>query len=79
MVSDLVDRHDVRVIQRRRGFRFDPEPLDVALRGKLARSDHFERHRAVQARLTCPVDHPHAAAANFLKKLVVPEVTDLRE
>ena len=76
VLADLVDRHDVRMIQVRRGLRFHPEPLEILGRRESAGPDHLQRQDAVQADLPGLVDDPHTALGEDLEQLVVAEVSD---
>jgi hypothetical protein len=71
---DLVDRHDVRVVEPRGGLRLDAEALHVSLGCQLAGEDHLERDRAVETDLACLVDDAHPPAGDLLQQLVVPKV-----
>jgi hypothetical protein len=42
VLPDFVDRHDSRVIQSRRRFGLNPEPLKLIRRGKLANRDALD-------------------------------------
>ena len=66
VLADLVDRHDVRVIAACAAASASMRNrCDLGRRGELARQDHLERHRAVEADLPGPVDHAHAAAGDL--------------
>ncbi len=77
VLADLVDRYDPRVIEPGGGLGLQVKPPDVHLVGELARQDHLERHRAIQADLAGAVDDAHAAAGDLGEQLVVAEVADL--
>ena len=68
---DVVNRADVRVVERRGGARFSLEPLQrlpvfcEVLRQKL------QRHPSTQFRVFGLVDHTHAATTEFLDDAVV--------
>ena len=67
---DVVNRDDVRVVERRRGFRLLLEaPCPVGI-GDLRRGQHLDRDRPVQAGVTGLVDRAHAAFAELLGDLV---------
>ena len=76
--ADLVDRHDMRMIQVRGGLGLGAKPLHVAAGGEVAGEDHLERHRAVERHLPRLVDDPHAAPGDLLQQFVVAEVADHR-
>jgi hypothetical protein len=74
LTADLVDGHDVRVVQRGGGLGLGLEPPHVRLGRQLPGEDHFEGDRPVQADLVRPVDDAHAAAGDLPQQLVVAEV-----
>ncbi len=76
VLADLVDRHDVRVIEVRRGLRLQAEPLQVVGGREPARSHHLERHHAVEADLASLENDPHPALSDHLDEIVVAKVTD---
>src|SRR5262249_25285285 len=76
VLADLVDRHDVRVVQLRRRLGLAAEALPLRLAGQLAVEDHLHRDGAVEADLAGLPDHAHAAAGDLLQKLVVAQVAD---
>ena len=76
VLADLVDGHDVRVIEVRRGLRLQAEPLQVVGGREPAGPDHLQRQHAVQADLPRLEDDPHAALGDHLDQLVVAEVAD---
>jgi hypothetical protein len=71
MHADFMHRHDVRMLQDRRSRCLDPEAMNEFLAGKLTRTNHLHRHRAVQGHLPGLVDHAHPALRDFLDELVV--------
>ncbi len=73
LVDDVVDRHDVRVIEGRGGAGFLEEPaLPVLVRHGIGRQ-HLERHGALEQGVAGPVDHAHPAGTQFANDLVVRE------
>ncbi len=71
VAADLVDRHDVGVVQPRRRLRLAAEPFQgQAVFRNLAGQD-LERHLAAQADLLGLVDHPHAAPADLAEDAVI--------
>src|SRR5208282_2736107 len=63
--SNVVYRANVRVIERRGGARFAPEPLDsLGVPGNVVGKE-LQRHAPAQARVLGLVDHAHASAAKF--------------
>jgi hypothetical protein len=78
MLADLVNRHDVRVVEVGGGFRLGVEALHVTRRRQLLGEDHLEGDDPVEALLSCLVDDAHAAAGDLLQQLVIAEVPDPR-
>ena len=68
--SDVVDRHDARVIQARGHFRFGVEPLDGFGGRQVAVQDHLQGDGPLQFRVVRLEHDPHAAAGDFLEQLV---------
>ena len=65
VLADLVDRHDVGVVEVGGRLGLDVEPLDVGLGGELAGQDHLQGDRPVEADLPGLVDDAHAAAGDL--------------
>ena len=63
--ADPEDRHDVRVMQTRRGVRFAAEPLQSVFADEAVRRQHFEGDVAAERLLHGLENHAHAAAGNF--------------
>ena len=79
LLADVVDRADVRVVQRRRRPRFAREPAQRLRIPRELFGDELERHGTVQPRVFGFVDDAHAAAAELLDDAVVRErLTDQR-
>src|SRR5262249_31610311 len=62
-LADLVDRHNVRMVQVGGGLGFAAEALHVRVRGQVPGADHLEGDGAVERQLAGLVDDGHAAAA----------------
>jgi hypothetical protein len=73
VLADLVDGHDVEMVQAGRILRLAAKALDLGEGGQLARQDHLERHGPLEASLPGFVDDPHAAAGDFLHQFVIAE------
>jgi hypothetical protein len=71
--ADLVDRHDVRVIQPGGRLRLQLEAADGARRGQALAQDHLQGHGAVQRHLAGPEDDAHTAAGDLFQQLVAGE------
>jgi hypothetical protein len=65
VLADLVDLHDVRVVQPGDRLGLDPEPRPRLVRGRARRLDHLQGHEAVQVQLKRLVDDAHAASAQL--------------
>jgi hypothetical protein len=69
--ADLVDRHDVRMIERGGGTRLLREARQrVLLRGE-PRREHLDRDFAPELRIACDKDFAHAARADRAEHFVV--------
>ncbi len=68
--TGVVDRRDVRVVQRGRGTRFLAEPRDEFGIGCEARAEHLYRHATIEQVVVCPVNERHAAFAEQLDQAV---------
>ena len=73
--ADLVDGHDVRMLQNRGGRGFGLKAPHGGLRGKLAPEHQLQRDEPGQAKLPGLVHHPHASAPELLEEFVVAETT----
>src|SRR5215216_4015272 len=69
----FVNGNDIRAIQTRRSFRFQPKSLEPCWRRGLACSDDLYCNYPVETFLSCTIDYALASAANFLQQLIVPE------
>jgi hypothetical protein len=65
--ADVVERADIRMVQRGDGARFDFEAARELLRGDL------DGHFAAKAGIACPPDLAHSALANAREQLIGPE------
>jgi hypothetical protein len=70
-VDDVVNRHDVGVIQRRGGASLLQEAALPALVGHRLGGEHLERNGTLKQRVVRAIDHPHAAGAELANDLVV--------
>ena len=76
LVADLVDRDDIRVVQRRGRPRFQHEPpVSLLIAGRF-RFEHLQRDRTPEPRVDGAVDNPHPAAADLTLDAVVRNVLD---
>src|SRR5690606_38827709 len=63
VAADVVNRQDVRVVQRRRRARFPFEAIEALRRGEMRRQD-LDRHGPPQARVVGLIDLSHPTGAN---------------
>jgi hypothetical protein len=73
LFADLVNGHDVGVIEVGCLFRLGAKPLPVRRRSEVASQDHLQGHDAVEADLPSLVDNAHAAAGDLFEQLVIAE------
>ncbi len=69
--GDIVDRADVRVVQRRRELRFLGEPYLFGIVRRQPVGKKLECHRAVELGIEGFVHHAHAPFAQLLKDFIV--------
>ena len=67
---DLVDRHNVRVVEVRRQLSLPQEPFALLEAGHRARLDHLERNQSLQSLMPGAVDDTHPAPGNFLDQFI---------
>jgi hypothetical protein len=71
LLADVVDRADVRVVQRGGGARVAPEARPRArIRGELG-GQELERDKPLEPRVLRPVDNSHPAAAELSHDAIV--------
>src|SRR5262249_13668080 len=75
VLADLVDRHDMRVVETGDGLGLVAEASEVVVAGPGPCAEHLQRDEAVEGALAGLVDDAHAAAAEDAVDLVVAEVT----
>ena len=71
MLTDVVNLHDVRVVQPCYGLRFPAKPGQGVRACSRAGQDHLQGHNAVQLFLLRLVHNTHAAVAEFADEFVV--------
>ena len=76
VLSHLVDRHDVGMVEPGDRLGLVLEPPQLRLAGERARPDHLQRHEAIETDLAGLVDDAHGAAAQLPANLVVAEVAN---
>jgi hypothetical protein len=72
-LSDFVERHDVRVVQRSGRLGLRQEPPDLLPRREAAGADHLQGHVPVEPRLPRAVHRTHPTLADLFQQLVVAE------
>jgi hypothetical protein len=70
LLADLVDLHDIGVLQAGDGLRLGAEARQLGLPGVCPRQDHLQRHQSIQLPVPRLVHHAHASPAQFAKDLV---------
>jgi hypothetical protein len=70
VLADLVDGHDVRVVQVGDVLGLAAEAAHLLLGGQFPRLDHLQRHDPVGGHLPGLVDHAHATVAHLLQQLI---------
>ena len=78
-LAEIVDRHDVRVIEPAGGLRLAAEAVDQLRRvlvGELVLADRLERDHALDHRVVRLVDDAHRAAPDLAPDLVLADVID---
>ena len=78
VLADLVDRHDLRMIEVRGRLGFKAKPLEVVGCRESTGADHLECQHAIQADLPRLVDDAHPSLGDDLDQLVIAEVADAR-
>src|SRR5438128_2836450 len=73
-IADVVDRHDVGMIEIGRLFSLVAEALDLLRRGTRTGQNHLQGDDAIETLLPRFVDDAHAAALDLVEELVVAEV-----
>ena len=74
VLPDFEDRHDVRMVEVRRGLCLDIKAPHVPVRGQVGRQNHLDGHDALQACLPGLVYHAHATPRQLADQLVVAEI-----
>src|SRR5207247_184449 len=72
-VSDLIDRADVRMVQRGRGFGFRNKSALRLFAAEQMRGKKLQRDKAVEPGIGRLIDDAHAPAAEGLKNEVRPD------
>jgi hypothetical protein len=75
VLPDLVNRHNVRMVQVGRHLGLAAKACHFARGGQLTGQDHLQSDDAVEALLPRPIDDAHAAAGDLVEQLVVADAT----
>src|SRR5262249_48366100 len=76
VLTDFVDRYDVRVVEIGSRLRLQAKPLPLGKRGRLPREDHLQRDdTAAGAALPGPIHDAHGALGDLFQLFVVAERT----
>jgi hypothetical protein len=78
VLSDFVDRHNVRVIQLSRGFSFAAKTRKVSPSCRRSAENDLQRNDAIEALLTRSVNNTHSAAPQLFEQLVVTDCLEGR-
>jgi hypothetical protein len=73
LTAHRIDRHDVLVVQMRRGLRFVLESLELFGVHRRGKRQHFQRDPAAQGHLLRFVNHSHAATADLTHNVEIPQ------
>src|SRR5687767_4341755 len=71
MFADLVNRHDVGVVESGDGFSFSAKAGQGDGGSQIASNDHLESHHAIERHLSSAINDSHTAAADLLQYLVI--------
>src|SRR5438128_10900010 len=71
MLTDLIHRADVRMIERRGSTRFAQEALERALIFRQILGQELQGHQSLQDKVFGTVNDPHAAASELFENAVV--------
>ena len=74
LLADVVNRADVRMIQRRCGLGFTPEAFQRLRVVSNIFGQEFKRYKTVEARVLGLVNHTHPAASQSLEDAIVGDV-----
>ena len=70
-LAELIDRHDIRVVQGRRGMRFVAKSGDLRVGAQAAVPDRLECDDSIQTDLSRFVDDSHSALRDLGEEFVV--------
>src|SRR5437868_5873369 len=71
---DVIDLHDIRMVNPGRSLRLGAKPCSVQGTGVRTGEDDLQRHQTIQALLSGLVNDTHPATAQLAKNLVTREV-----
>ena len=70
LFADIIDLHDMRMLQPGNGFGFRVETGSFALARKAPCQDHLQGNQAFQTKMACLVHHAHGAPPHFVQDFV---------
>ena len=71
--ADFMDRHDVRMFEAGDRLGFGAEAFHLRFARQPGLEHHLQRDDAVEAGLARAINHPHAAACDFIQQFVIVE------
>ena len=74
MFADFVDGNNTGMLQTGSGFRFASKPLQMRFRRPMAKTNHFQRNRAIETFLPRPIHDALTTATNLVEQCVIAEV-----
>ena len=76
--AEVVDRDDVRVLERSSGLGLAEEPPSEVVVASDRVAHHFDGNGAIEDRIGCAIDDTHRALADLLDDSVLPDLCDPR-
>jgi len=70
---ELINRHDIGVVQPGGGFRFGFESFQLWFPGELPGEQHFQCDDSIQARVMRAINDTHTSVRNLLKQFEAPQ------
>jgi hypothetical protein len=74
-LADFVNWDDAWMLETGRRFGFAPKTFQMRFGSPMAKTDDFERHRAVQAFLAGSINHTLTTASDFFLDFVIAKVS----
>jgi hypothetical protein len=73
VTADLINGHDIGMVQLDGGLHLSAEALQLGGRGPLPGEDHLQGHQPIEPHVSGLENHPHAAPGDLLQQLVIAE------